>query len=204
MKDKKKATNLKNLVDSDNINYKELQNLHEKLTYYLSKKISREGTFLVGQDFYNDHEVDLVLGNRATKADPDKQIVYLADGKKIGYDNLLIATGSSPKRLGIKNENSEEIFTLKSIDDADKILKKSADMKEIVIVGGGLIGLQAANSLFSKDRKITMVIGSKQPLSQNIDPPCAESVCKSVKEYGISLLFETNVASIERIKNKLI
>ncbi len=173
------------------------------LTYYLSKKISREGTFLVSRDFYNDNEVDLVLGNRATKVDPDKQIVYLADGKKIGYDNLLIAAGSSPKRLGIKNENLEEIFTLKSIDDVDKILQKSCDMKEIVIVGGGLIGLQAANSLYSEDRKITMVIGSKQPLSQNIDPPCAESVCKSIKECGISLLFETSVISIERIKNKL-
>jgi len=173
------------------------------LTYYLSKKISREETFLVGQDFYNDHEVDLVLGNRATKVDPDKQIVYLADGKKIDYNNLLIATGSSPKRLGFKGEDLEGVFTLKSIDDAEKILKVSRNMKEVVIVGGGLIGLQAANAIFSKDRKITMVIGSRQPLSQNIDPPCAESVCRSVKECGISLLFETNVVSIERIKNKL-
>ena len=173
------------------------------LTYYLSKKISRERIFLVNQDFYNNHNVDLVLENRAIQVDPEKQIVYLKDGKKIGYDNLLIATGSSPKRPGFKGEDLKGVFTLKSIDDAEKILKVSSNMKEVVIVGGGLIGLQAANALFSKDRKITMVIGSRQPLSQNVDPPCAESVCQSIKECGISILFETNVISIERVKNKL-
>jgi nitrite reductase (NADH) large subunit len=173
------------------------------LPYYVSKKIKRSALFLADQKFYQQNGVELILGNPATKVDPQNRQVQLASNDILEYDNLLIATGSSPKALGIPGEGLAGVFTLKTVDDADKLVKAAAGMEEIVIIGGGLIGLQAANALYAAGRNIRIVIGSRQPLSRNVDPSCAENICQGIRECGMTILFETHAESIEKAKNKL-
>ena len=174
------------------------------LPYYVSKKIKRSALFLADERFYQQNGVDLILGNPATRVNPPNRQVTLANDDILEYDNLLIATGSSPKALGIPGEELAGVFTLKTVDDSDKLVKAAAGMADIVIVGGGLIGLQAANALYATGRNIRIVIGSRQPLSRNVDPSCAENVCQGIRECGMSILFETHAVSIEKAKNKLI
>ena len=174
------------------------------LPYYVSKKIKRSALFLADEHFYQQNGVELILGNPATRVDPQDRQVTLANDDILEYDNLLIATGSSPKALGIPGEETAGVFTLKTVDDADKLVKAAAGMADIVIMGGGLIGLQAANALYREGRNIKIIIGSKQPLSRNVDPSCAENVCQGIRECGMSILFETHAVSIEKAKNKLI
>ena len=173
------------------------------LTYYVAQKIKRSALFLADQNFYQQYGAELNLGNPATRVDPQNRKVTLANNDVLDYDNLLIATGSSPKPLGIPGEDLPGVFTLKTIDDADKLVKFAGRMKDIVIMGGGLIGLQAANALYREDRNIKIIIGSKQPLSRNVDPSCAENVCQGIRECGMSVIFETQAVSIEKAKNKL-
>ena len=173
------------------------------LTYYVSQKIKRSALFLADQKFYRQCGVELILGNPAVRVNTRNRRVTLASKDILNYDNLLIATGSSPKTLGIPGEDLAGVFTLKTIDDADKLVKFGDQMKDVVIIGGGLIGLQAANALFSPDRNVKIIIGSKQPLSQNVDPSCAENVCQGIRECGMTVIFETQAVSIEKIKNKL-
>jgi nitrite reductase (NADH) large subunit len=173
------------------------------LPYYVSKKIGRAALFLADQNFYQDNGVELILGNPATRVDPQNRQVTLASGDILDYDNLLIATGSSPKPLDIPGEDLAGVFTLKTVDDADKLVKAAAGMEDIVIIGGGLIGLQAANALYAADRNIRIVIGSRQPLSRNVDPSCAENICQGIRECGMSILFETHAVSIKKIKDNL-
>ena len=160
------------------------------LTYYVSQRIKRKALFISDQHFYQSYGVNCILDNKAVKVDPENQRVCLEKGEIAEYDELLIATGSTPKKLGIEDEDLKGIFTLKTVDDGDKLLGYSGKIRDVVIIGGGLIGLQAANALFRDGRKITMVIGSKQPLSQNVDPSCAENVCQDIRECGISILFD--------------
>ena len=91
------------------------------LPYYVSKKIKRSALFLADQRFYKQNGIELVLGNPATKVDPQTQQVHLASNDILEYDNLLIATGSSPKALRIPGEDLAGVFTLKTVDDADKL-----------------------------------------------------------------------------------
>ena len=67
------------------------------LPYYVSQKIGRSALFLADQNFYQQNGVELILGNPATRVDPQNQQVTLANDDVLDYDNLLIATGSSPK-----------------------------------------------------------------------------------------------------------
>ena len=173
------------------------------LTYYVAQKIERSALFLADQRFYERHGVELILGNPVTRVDPRNRQVCLADKKILEYDNLLIATGSSPKPLGIPGEDLPGVFTLKTVNDADKLVAAAAGMRDVVIVGGGLIGLQAANALYRDDRNIKIIIGSRQPLSRNVDPSCAENVCQGIRQCGMSILFETHAVAIEKTKDKL-
>jgi nitrite reductase (NADH) large subunit len=173
------------------------------LPYYVSRKIDRPAMFLTDQSYYERNGINLILDNPATQVNPRNQRVHLASDDILEYDNLLVATGSSPKALGIPGEDLVGVFTLKTVDDADKLVRAAATMKDVVIMGGGLIGLQAANALYREDRNIKIIIGSKQPLSRNVDPSCAENVCQGIRECGMSILFETHAISIEKAKNKL-
>jgi NAD(P)H-nitrite reductase large subunit len=173
------------------------------LTYYISQKVTRKNLFLVGHNFYKDYQVNPIFGIKATKVDAANQLVLLADGREVEYDNLLIATGSQPRPLGIEGENLQGIFTLKGLEDADEIIESSGHMKEIVFVGGGLISLQTADALFRKDKKITLVVGSKQLLSQNLDADYAKIVTGGIEKFGLTILFETNVINVVYVKNKL-
>lgn len=173
------------------------------LTYYVAGKIKREALFLADKDFYTRHKVDLILANRAEGIDASNQRVHLADGQKVAFDDLLIATGSSAKSLDVDGASLPGVYSLKTVDDGDMLVANAARMEKVVIIGGGLIGIQAANALYNGFRNITMVIGSQQPLSQNVDPSCGENVCQTIRECGINILFSTSAVGINQGKQRL-
>jgi NAD(P)H-nitrite reductase large subunit len=173
------------------------------LTYYMAGKISRDQVFLTDPDYYAKTGVRLVLNNRAEEIDVDRSQVILADGQTLGFDRLLIATGSSAKKLGVDGDELPGIFTLKTIADADRILSFTETKKDIAILGGGLIGMQAANALTGTGRRITLIIGSGQPLSQNVDGECSRFITHSIEHSGLSVLFNTRVEHISKDDQRL-
>lgn len=173
------------------------------LTYYMAGKISREQVFLTGSDYYKKAGVHLILNNRAENIDVGRSQVTLANNDTLSYDKLLIATGSSAKKLEVGGDELPGVFTLKTIRDADNILSYTHDKNHIAIIGGGLIGLQAANALVNAGRKITLIIGSGQPLSQNVDGECSRFITRGIRQSGLSVLFHTQVKRIVKDTTRL-
>ena len=91
-------------------------------TYYIAGQISRPGLFMIDDGFYKEFNVRTVFGRRAIDIDPVKREVHLDNRSKIGYDDLLIATGASARPLdNVHADASEYVLTLRTIEDADKI-----------------------------------------------------------------------------------
>ncbi len=128
----------------------------------------------------------------------------LVNGDMLLYNKLLIATGSSAKRLGVEGDGLPGVFTLKTIQDADDILSYTHSKKRIAIFGGGLIGLQVANALCGEGRKITLIIGSGQPLSQNVDGECSRFITSNIEQSGLAVLFHTRVEQISKDNSRLV
>ena len=175
------------------------------LTYYISNKIPRENLFIVDENFYRNYNVTTIFGQRAIEIDRSKQVVYLENGNNVQYDNLLIATGASAKKIG---DYSDDIFSkivkLRTIEDANKIKRLSNESKEIVVVGAGLVSLQIINAIYKEKVKITVLVGSKQILSKNIDAECADIIQEKIQSNSmISFEFKRNIEKIERKKDKL-
>lgn len=175
------------------------------ITYYISGKIGKDNLFVVNDKFYRDYNVKTILGNKAVRIDPPNQMAYLEDGNKVEYDNLLIATGASPRHLDNIDVNlSQRVLTLRTIEDAEKIMKLNENVNEVIFLGAGLVSLQVASAIYRKGTQFTFIVGSKQVLSQNIDADCAAIVQKEIESWGVSFLLGRSVKEIERKGDRLV
>ena len=174
------------------------------ITYYISQKIGRDDLFITDDRFYRERNVKTIFGNRAVGIDPSKQTVYLEDDTKLEYDNLLIATGASAKYPTADGANLPGILTLRTIEDAEKIIRFSKGAQEIAILGAGQISLQVANalSIFKKGIKLTFMVGSSHLLFQNIDVDCAAIIQRRLESQGMSFLFGRNARGFKEKGNK--
>ena len=111
---------------------------------YLSGSQEVDCVYLRAERFYQEKEIDLKLSTRAAAIDPDAKAVELEDGSKIDYDKLLISTGSRPRLLSIPGSDLGGIHYLRTIDDVDGIRADMHEGANLVIVGGGYIGLEVA------------------------------------------------------------
>jgi len=171
------------------------------LTYYLSGRISREGLFIADSDSYKINKVKTIFGNKVIGLDPSKQTVYLEDGGRVEYDNLLIATGASPITLGNGLKN---VVSLRTVEDTERILELGGRAKEAVIVGSGLIGLQAGDSLCKKGVRPTFVEWAEQVFPENIDTDCAAIVQQEIESQGIPVFLGKRVKEVRERGEKTI
>ena len=116
------------------------------ISYYLWNKTTEKKMLGYRPDnFYKKNDVELILGVRAEKIDPDRKTVSLADGREIGYGKLLVATGSSPFVPPMKGlDGVEKRFSFMTLDDAKALAEAIDKDSRVLIVGAGLIGLKCA------------------------------------------------------------
>lgn len=174
------------------------------LTYYLKGARTREELFIVDDEFYEMKNVNAILGIKAIKVNFFKNTIYLQNGKEVNYDKLLIAVGASPMSLSDSEDEIDNVFSLRSVEDAERILETAKTAKEVVVIGGGLIGLQVLGALFRRDVKFTLVEWTKQVAPELIDAGCAAILQKEIESHGIKILLEKKVMKVSNIGKKAI
>lgn len=148
--------------------------------------------------FYHDNKVTLLLGRTATKIDVAAHQVLLEDGDKVPYDKLLIATGGKPFIPPIQGKDGPDVYTFTTLDDARKLDALVGKIKQIVVIGGGLIGLKAAESLHDRGLKVTVVELADRILSTAFDQTAGNIIGNRLAEVGIEVITENSVKEIVR------
>lgn len=170
-------------------------------THYLSGEIPESALYFCDIGYYREHDISCHFGNAAVALDAAAQRVTLADGTRLDYDKLLIATGASAKRVtGLDPEIAGDVHYLRTIEDARRIHEAALGAKHIVMMGAGLVSLQVAGAVARPDLRVTCVVASRQILSQNIDATCAELLRRHVeRSANIEFLFGASVTEITRL-----
>ena len=174
------------------------------LTYYLRGSLSRDDLFIVDSDFYKTMRVETILGSRAIAVDPSQQTVHLENGKIVEHDNLLIATGASPIGLDSPGNSAGNVFSVRTVEDAEGILSCAKTAKSVVVIGGGLIGLQVSDALFKEVGRLTIMEWSGQLLPESIDAKCAGIIQREIESRGISVILGRKVARINKKGKKAV
>jgi len=167
------------------------------ITHYLSGEIPREQMFIVDSHFYKDNNVETIFGDKAIGLEPSQQIVHLESGRKVTYDNLLIATGASPISLPGKPAAASNVVSVWKLRDAEKVSELAKTAREIIVIGGGLIGLQVADALHKKRVQLTVLESLEQILSRNTDIDGANIIQHEAESRGVSIHCGVNVTGIE-------
>lgn len=173
--------------------------------YYLSGNISYKDMFICNKSFYLQNKVNTFLGRKVVKVDTSLKRVYLDRGKSLRYDDLLIASGSSPIIPSIEGMSPKDIFTFYTIEDVKKVINFLKEKKSVAIIGAGLIGIHILDALQTKKKKIFLVEMMDQILPQVIDIQGARILEERLRKKGVeTYLNETVVGIIKRKDKKII
>jgi NAD(P)H-nitrite reductase large subunit len=165
------------------------------LTYLIAGSIDEDKLYFKDKDFYKENNIKTHLGEKAVSINAGKKEVSLEKGSKISYDKLLIATGASAKSVDVAGVDKKGVFTVRNIDDARAILAMMDNVKEIAVLGGGLIGLRDAYALRQRKKEVAVVVKSPQVLSQMVDKEAAEIIAGVLQKNGVKIM--TGVAAKE-------
>jgi NADPH-dependent 2,4-dienoyl-CoA reductase/sulfur reductase-like enzyme len=147
--------------------------------------------------------VEVLLGHEVVEIDPQQQKIRLKNDATLPFDRLLIASGASVKKPSLEGIDLENVFTLRTLEDAERIKVASRTAREIIFVGAGLVSLQVASQLYRRNLKMTFLVSSGQILSQNLDPEGSKIVQHRIEKMGPSFLFNRDIQSIEKRKGRL-
>lgn len=155
------------------------------LPYYIEGTLSKENLFSIRADFYKEMNVKLVLGERVIGVEPKEKIV-LTDKGRYFYDKLLIASGASPRVLDIPGARNKRVYVLRTYEDAEKIKKDNS--KEVVIIGGGPVGVESALALLHFKEKITIIEIAPYILNTVFSKTVSEMIENQLVSNGIEIL----------------
>ena len=141
---------------------------------------------LNGVDWYEKHGITLHLGKEITKIDRIRRSVETADGVAVGYDRLLLATGSNPIILPVPGHTLPGVITYRDIHDTDAMISAAASHEHAVVIGGGLLGLEAANGLKQRGMRVTVVHLADWLMERQLDRTAGNLLQKSLEDRGIA------------------
>jgi nitrite reductase (NADH) large subunit len=146
--------------------------------------------------WWRDRGVTLRYGCAATAVDPVARIITLADGKELAFSRLVFATGSQPTRLPIPGMHLDGVFTFRDVGDVETIAAAARTDARVVVIGGGLLGLEAAHGLVKAGADVTLVHLMDRLMERQLDAGAAAMLKRVTEAKGIRVLLEAETACV--------
>ncbi len=168
--------------------------------HWLLERRSPSSLAIRGAEALQRRHIDLRVNTIVTSIDRAAQIVHCADGQKIGYGGLALATGARLRRLAVPGADLTGVHTLRTIDDAQQILASldrcAASAAPVIVIGGGFIGLEIAATARKLGLEVTVMEGLSRLMSRVVAPIVSESAAHLHRAHGVQLVFEARVAEL--------
>ncbi|TPQ26744.1 assimilatory nitrite reductase large subunit [Bradyrhizobium guangdongense] len=148
------------------------------------------------QSWWRDRGVTVRYGYRATEIDVGRRELKIAGEESMEYSKLVLATGSTALRLNVPGNDLAGVHTFRDTRDVDLLLSLAAARKRVVVVGGGLLGLEAAYGLAKAGAPVTLVHLMDRLMERQLDGPAAELLKTLVERKGIRVLLNASTARI--------
>lgn len=184
-----------------------------ELSDYLTENIEDSKFFVSPMSWYEENNIILRLASKVDKINPENKELLLSDGSKVNYDKLILSTGSYNFKPDLPGIHKKGVFTLKDVNDANNIKDYLKTSKNAVVIGGGLLGLEAAFALKKSGLNVTVVEFYDRLLPKQLDKAGAKLLEEAISEYGINLILndscteilgDTSITSIKLKSGKVI
>ncbi|HEY0821110.1 MAG TPA: nitrite reductase large subunit NirB [Rhizobacter sp.] len=146
--------------------------------------------------WYEENRIKLHLGKKVVDVDRRNRIVKAADGTEEPYDRLLIATGSNPFILPVPGKDLEGVIAYRDIADTNTMIEAAQKYKHAVVIGGGLLGLEAANGLMLRGMQVTVVHIMPWLMERQLDDSAGKMLQKSLEARGLKFLIGASTQAL--------
>ncbi len=167
-----------------------------KLSHLLGHEYELEKLYVRPESWYKSNNIDIMLKCSVVSLDTDKKIIHLDSSDKIKYDRLIIATGSYSFIPPVKGREKNGVYAIRSLDDVNNLNKYIKDKKRGIVVGGGLLGLEAAWSLKQAGYDINVIEFFPRLLPKQSDEEGSKIIENIIENSGIKLMLGTEVEEI--------
>jgi NAD(P)H-dependent nitrite reductase small subunit len=167
------------------------------LSPLLAGSVTREAIGLHDLAWYRDRGITLHVGDAVVAIDRRRRQVTAASGAIATYDRLLLATGSDPVRLGVPGQDLPGVYCFRSLDDVDGMLEQSRAARSAVVIGAGLLGLEAASGLAAQGLAVTVVHLREHVMDRQLDAEAAGLLRTTLEARGLSFRLGARTAAIE-------
>ena len=164
---------------------------------YLSGEQEKEKLNLRQASFYSEKEINLLLGTSVLSVDPLQKDLQLDTGETVTYDKLLIASGGRPRKLEVDGHNLKGIHYLRNIDDVDAIKAQMSTSKNMVIVGGGYIGLEVASVAIKKGLTVSVLEMENRILERVTTEEMSAFYNELHSDQGVNILTSTQAKAFK-------
>lgn len=155
--------------------------------------LNLEKVLLRTQQFYDENDIEVMLGTAVTKLDGATHELTLDNGYKIRYDKAYIATGSKPRRPPIEGASLGNVCVLRTAADAKQVNEQLAPEKRVVILGTSFIGLEAAAYCVNKVAKVTVIGRGAVPLKESFGDAIGQRVMELFEEKGVQFVMNSGI-----------
>jgi nitrite reductase (NADH) large subunit len=166
----------------------------------LSPVLAGEKTFeeivINGHDWYRDNAIDLIAGDPVVAIDRAAKTVTSRAGRTVGYDRLLIATGSDPFIIPVPGHDLPGVIGFRDMNDVDAMLAAAARGGDAVVIGGGLLGLEAAHGLSLRGMTVTVLHLMPTLMERQLDEAAGWLLKQALEERGQTILTGADTAEI--------
>jgi nitrite reductase (NADH) large subunit len=147
-------------------------------------------------DWYKENNIQLYTGETITKIDTEMKTVISDSGRVERYDELIIATGSLPFILPIAGADKKGVTAFRDIRDTDEMLEASKKYKKAAVIGGGLLGLEAARGLLNLGMDVSVIHLAPYLMERQLDPIAGKLLQKELESQGMKFLLEKQTEAI--------
>lgn len=167
-----------------------------RLIDYLAGNTPIEKLIAYGEGFYEEKEISVTLDKEALRIDPEKREVHFEDGDILSYDRLLLATGARPRYPDIEGMDKEGVLKFRGASDSDEISQHVEVCHKVVVLGGGLLGIEAAHSLIKLGKDVTVIESAERLLPRQLDAEGSRILQGILEEKGMKFILGKNISRV--------
>lgn len=157
-----------------------------RLIDFLAGGVDEKGLVIYRDDWYRKNNIKLLLSTSVSEIDSNRKQIQTSAGDRIEYDRLLLATGANSFVPPIPGSDRKGVFTLRTLKDANEIMNYSDDIKNVLLIGGGVLGLEAGNSLRKTGHKVSVAEFFPRLLPRQMDIEGAEILKTQMENMGFT------------------
>ncbi|MEO7495256.1 MAG: FAD-dependent oxidoreductase [Massilia sp.] len=173
------------------------------LSPVLAGEKTMDDIMLHTREWYAENGITLHAGEMVIKIDRKRRVVHAKSGLEVPYDRLLLATGSKPFIVPVPGHQLPGVIGFRDIQDVDTMLEAANRGGHAVVIGGGLLGLEAANGLLRRGMDVTVVHVTDSLMNQQLDKPASLLLKQALEQKGLRFMLEAHTAEIvgdERVR----